>query len=592
MCRATFSVGSGGRTAIADHILTIKHKEALAAKTKTKSVKQFFRKLEPSKEEFDLATYEGTLAFHTIRHNQSFRSMDCTSNLQKKFVDKKFSCARTKCEAIAVNVFSPWAFLELKKDLQSVQFVTISYDTSNHNHVKLLPILVRYFQWDCAKDPINNKLVSLNEIKGETVKILSSEILNALFEFQLKDKMAGLSADNTNTNFGGLLRRGTENVHTKLQTELGRDIFGFGCNAHIIHNGAKTAFDCLPVDIEVMVSKLFSYFKIYTVRIERLKEFCEYADQEYHKILGHIHVRWLTLLPAAERILKIYLSLKEFMLSEKKCPKILKNYFESETTELWLFFAHSHAAIFNQSILKIESDDKCVIESGAVVKDLIFKLKARKNAKFVPLVVKPELTKLIAENIITEDSYLETSKEFYEAAISYLEAWNDNNDDMSDLKCLLLDCKPSRSEFDEAVLSLSSKCAILNVNSDDLFDEFTYLEGYLDSKDDKWYQSVHITDKWREINNYFQKNNIPFTNIKRIVELAMCWPSSNAPVERVFSRINNYWTKEKSRMDVNTVKAVLSVLINFDFSCDIFSQLLEKNPEILKKIHSSEKYGV
>ena len=73
--------------------------------------------------------------------------MDYTTYLQQKFADKKFSCARTKCEAIVTNVFAPWALEELTNDLKSVDFVTVSCDTSNHKNIKLLPIVVRYFQW-------------------------------------------------------------------------------------------------------------------------------------------------------------------------------------------------------------------------------------------------------------------------------------------------------------------------------------------------------------------------------------------------------------------------------------------------------------
>ena len=94
--------------------------------------------------------------------------MDYTTYLQQKFADKKFSCARTKCEAIVRNVFARWALEELTNDLKSVDFVTVSYDTSNHKHIKLLPIVVRYFQGYNFEAPINNKILIFVEISGET----------------------------------------------------------------------------------------------------------------------------------------------------------------------------------------------------------------------------------------------------------------------------------------------------------------------------------------------------------------------------------------------------------------------------------------
>lgn len=50
---------------------------------------------------------EGTFAFHTIIHNQSF-CMDCTTKLLENFHNAKFSCARTKCEAIIKSIFKDY----------------------------------------------------------------------------------------------------------------------------------------------------------------------------------------------------------------------------------------------------------------------------------------------------------------------------------------------------------------------------------------------------------------------------------------------------------------------------------------------------
>jgi hypothetical protein len=74
----------------------------------------YFCKLEPSKAEYDMAVHEGTCAYHTVVHNHSFRSMDFTATLQKKISNKKFSCARTKCESVVTNVYAHWALEERK----------------------------------------------------------------------------------------------------------------------------------------------------------------------------------------------------------------------------------------------------------------------------------------------------------------------------------------------------------------------------------------------------------------------------------------------------------------------------------------------
>lgn len=89
--------------------------------------------------------------------------------------------------------------------------------------------------------------------------------------------------DNTNCNFGGKNRKGVNNVYAKLNTSLGKTLIGIGCGAHIIHNAIKTAADCLPVDFECIIVKIYSFFYIYSVCVEALKEFCNEANTEYKK---------------------------------------------------------------------------------------------------------------------------------------------------------------------------------------------------------------------------------------------------------------------------------------------------------------------
>ena len=75
-----------------------------------------------------------------------------------------------------------------------------------------------------------------------------------------------------------------------------------------------------------------------------------------------------------------------------------------------------------------------------------------------------------------------------------------------------------------------------------------------------------------------------------IASLIMCLPGSNSSVERLFSAMNSIWTDEKSRMKVETVKALLQLKTNFYFSCEELTVKLHGNEQIIKKIHSSHKY--
>jgi hypothetical protein len=78
--------------------------------------------------------------------------------------------------------------------------------------------------------------------------------------------------------------------------------------------------------------------------------------------------------------------------------------------------------------------------------------------------------------------------------------------------------------------------------------------------------------------------------MKKVVELLLCLPGSNASIERVYSRISYIWSEDKSRFHVDTVQAILAVKMNTDLSCEAFSKKLASNRGVLKKTHSSDKY--
>lgn len=311
-----------------------------------------FKKSEtPTSKDLDVAAAEGTWAYHTIQENHSFRSNDCASKLIQSCFEPKFSCARTKTEAIVLNVLSRTAIDILKNDLSNSNCVAISTDASNHGNKKIFPVLVRYF---LPYEGIQVQILDLEDQPGETSDIIVGYLTRVISENNLKQKVVAFCGDNTNCNFGGSARRGVNNVYAKLSANLQKTLIGVGCGAHIIHNSIKCSADSLPVDFEVIIVKIYSFFYIYTVRVETLKEFCEQSETEYKQMLGYSKTRWLALMPAVERVLKMYQPLKNYFLSIQKCPAILKNFFENPSFELWLYFIHAQSKIFHQAVLKIE----------------------------------------------------------------------------------------------------------------------------------------------------------------------------------------------------------------------------------------------
>lgn len=516
--------------------------------------------------------------------------MDCTNKLIKKFHNSKFSCARTKCESIITGVFKEYCEKLLEDNLNSVSFVSILSDASNHNEVKLYPILVRYFD---IRSGIQIKILKLKSIEGETSEILSNLLYQVISENNLNKKIIALSADNTNTNFGGRNRRGVNNVYTKLTDLLQRNILGIGCNAHILSNAINTASSSMPIDVEVIVTNIYLYFHRFTVRVANLKQFCDEADVEYKKLLGYSKVRWLALTPAIERILQIYQPLRSYFLSLERCPTILKKFFENEMSEIILYFVHCQASFFQKTIQQIESNNISAVEVSIILSDFVSQYKLKFESEFIPIVVKNKLSTLEESNPGIKNRFINEIKNFYKICYEYVEEWMVHFNHIDCFKWTLLNYEIIWNDISLTIEYLAKEFKDILIDDNSLFEEVRRVNLYI--KEDilkKWAdENISVDRRWVEIFAHFQREHIPHDNIKLLVEYALCCPGTNAAVERVFSISNDYWTTEKTQLSVNTLSAVLTVKFNMrDINCSDISSLLEENTELLKKIHSTEKY--
>lgn len=261
LCNCEFSLANAGKTDIEKHLQTIKHKKALQSVSSSRTMTQFFA----SSGDKGLAACEGVWAYHVVQSNHSFLSSDCASKLFRQcFKINKFHCGQTRGRAIATNVFAPYARNVLKNDLAKRHYITVSTDASNHGNVKMMPVVVRYF------DPtvgVKVKMLEFSSEKGAPSEIIASLIMRAAEKNQITDKIVGFCGDNCATNFGNSARGGQNNVYYRLK-QSNPSLIGVGCSAHIVHNAIKHACLLLPVNIENIVVTIYSHFYINTVRVE------------------------------------------------------------------------------------------------------------------------------------------------------------------------------------------------------------------------------------------------------------------------------------------------------------------------------------
>lgn len=163
----------------------------------------------------------------------------------------------------------------------------------------MLPVLVRGF--DDEEGVLVFKL-AIKFIPNETSATIGTELLDTGRGWNIHEKVVAFGADNCPTNFGGITRRGENNVFARLKVEFCRGILGIGCVAHIVHNAFDSACDQLPIGIEPLVVNIYKHFHIHTLRVESLKDLCDEADVQYEKLTNHSGSRFLTLLPAVSKV--------------------------------------------------------------------------------------------------------------------------------------------------------------------------------------------------------------------------------------------------------------------------------------------------
>ena len=169
---------------------------------------------------------------------------------------------------------------------------------------------------------------------------------------------------------------------------LNPSLIGVGCSAHVlnkcIHHGAER----MNIDIENNINQIYQHFSIYTVRTKQLKEYWKFANCEYKILLSQSKTRWLSLFPGISRLLEMFLPLKSYFLSQDHPPIVIRQFFENEMSELYLWHMHSLMSVFHGRIQMVKRENNFVAEVlenlGLVHKVLV----ERKGENFMSLTVK------------------------------------------------------------------------------------------------------------------------------------------------------------------------------------------------------------
>jgi len=597
LCMNCFNISIGGYNSVVRHSTSKKHQTKLKACKMSNVVNKYFVVQNSFEEELVIAA-EITKIYHTIKHNQSYNSLDCSFKLDKLIFEdsklaSKISCGRTKCEAIAQNVLAPrslfYVFQKIKNHNPPL-FYSIQTDASNKKNIKFFPICIQIFT---KEEGQQNFIIDFIENSDETADGMLKMIDNIFINTELKwEQVSGFSGDNCSANFG---------VHHSLFTNIkgkNPNVIKSNCHAHILHNCVKKAMDYLDIDVENLILKMYSHFSISAKRRETLKEFHTFVEIEWKELIRHVGTRWLSLLPCVDRILHNYQALVSYFLSlGSDCPKqiqlLLKITEESHTVseeiEIYLLFCNHILPMFNNAVKIIEKNSTTVIELFSIMLNVKNSLLSRKNEQFFGFVTNQKLNSL--QDINLKSTIIKNFNLFFDEALKYLNNHFDFDENQNWL-FKLTHFQLSQNKFPnykhfEAIIHHIPQ--LQKIDFDKLFDEIMTVQlvfrEFTTSKD--WENVKTISEKWQFI---FQKD-IELPNMFIFISFLLTLPASSAFTERVFSVMNIKWRDERNRCSTALIRAELLIYFNYKKDCLGFSNSVKNDKDLIKLAKNQNKYS-
>ncbi|XP_058409245.1 uncharacterized protein LOC131412973 [Diceros bicornis minor] len=592
ICRKEFGVGHGGEGDVKAHMETESHKSGMRQASTLESIQSVFVSQKDTNAQWKIAAAELAWAYHTNEHALSYRSLDCSMKLSKvTFPDSevatKMSCGRTKGEILITDVLAPYSVELILSDLSSNHaFYGISSDVLNHGNKKVFPLALRYFD---LKNGVSNRLLDFYEDFNETSENIKQKIMDMLSKYKLDfAHLSAYSADSADVNFSKF-----HSVY-KLLTKENEKILPAECPAHLVHKTAKKGCDLLSCDIEAFIMKIFGYFSISSKHTEVLNEIFDFVEMEGDTLLRHMPTRWLSLLPAIEKMLKCWPTIKSYFQSvgKEECPSLIWKYIEDEngekaysTTEIYMLFLQNCLMVFEEAIRSLEKDKLSAPELFDIMCKLRQKLIQRKNDSFFGKKTALELKKTSPEkgNQIKQDFL-----NFFTRTITFLESNFDFTN--SNYLCALKPFSLRKRGLTYNDIQCASECLKMMdiLDMDNLYDEFIDAKDLIDKQ--LVYPNKPVDKKWMDIFGELEANSYKYKNLLLLISKILSIPCSNVFVERIFRLMSSHWTDTRNQCNVGLIRAQLQVKENFPFDCIQFYHYIKEKKDVLKAAGSSEKY--
>ena len=336
------------------HFATQKHNQSMSASKSSGSLLNFGygdsdEARRARQKELDLQEKimqaEASFVQFVAEHNLPFRIGDHFTKLIKSMFPKNdvaqgFQCSRTKTSVLSRYGNGKYYHEKLVAALSSTThsvYFSLLIEESNDRGVeaKDLVILLRFFDTKLMKAV--TRFLDLPTANDGTAAAIFAKVSESLESRGLSyDKLICFNSDTCNT------MKGQRNVVVRHLKEKQPNLIDLGCICHLENLAVKAAVKCLYVNVDSLMIDINTHFYLSVKRKEQLKEFCDFVNVTYQKILAHVKTRWLSLLRVVERVVELWPALVSYFQSHPESEKRgrVRNIKEqlNDETKLYLLF--------------------------------------------------------------------------------------------------------------------------------------------------------------------------------------------------------------------------------------------------------------
>ena len=545
---------------------------------------------------------EALWSFKIAEEDWSFTSSDDTNTLFKRMFGeeavKSFSVGHTKLSYIVRHGISNALLQDLVSDINaSVGTYTLMLDETTTAQVKKqCDFLAKY--WSEQENEVVTRYITSEFFAHTSAKHLQELVVQVLGKNDVEvEKLANLALDGPNIN---------KSLHQSLHNHLTEGTNHPGlmpwnpCVLHKVHTGYHNGIMEYGHDVENMAFDLHSWFKIspckredfvmVTVDFQSEIIFAVFNKNE-SLFYRHVETRWLTLVPALEKVEQRWLSAKKYFLeylpstkdfskstaSNKRYSRIVSIFQKENTILIQLAFVIDVSSPYTSFLTEFQSAGPKIHVLYQSMKQLVSTLMLRflkpelvngLNGKDLQKLDVSKVTNHLdiekmevgakAKRLLKEMTPYDRKKEkekmlnFYVTSVKFLQKKLPfDNMILAAATCLHPDNRNHSKSIDQiSFLATTFRHVIAENQVSRVKDEWKMYQAEIDIDNTK----CRIDHYWRKIFEYkLPSGETKYPNLSILIKSVLSLHHGNSDVERSLSDNKNTCTKERTELNEETL---------------------------------------